>query len=65
MQEVEELVKLLDRVIDSIDKIEELVARLTLDTETSKGVVFQIYQNLVEARESVVRARLIARSLTG
>ncbi|MGC9011600.1 hypothetical protein [Thermogladius sp.] len=65
MQEVEELVKLLDRAIDSIDKIEELVARLTLDTETSKGVVFQIYQNLVEARESVVRARLIARSLTG
>jgi hypothetical protein len=65
LQEVEELVKLLDRAIDSIDKIEELVARLTLDTETSKGVVFQIYQNLVEARESVVRARLIARSLTG
>ncbi|MGC9181562.1 hypothetical protein WLZ34_01360 [Thermogladius sp. KZ2Tp1] len=65
MQEVEELVKLLDRAIDSIDKIEELIARLTLATETSKGVVFQIYQNLVEARESVVRARLIARSLTG
>ncbi|WP_083829973.1 hypothetical protein [Thermogladius calderae] len=65
MQQLEELVKLLDKAIDSMDKIEELVARLTLDTETSKGVVFQIYQNLVEARESVVRARLIARSLTG
>ena len=60
----EELVDILDRVIEALDRIEALIARLSVSEEASKGVVYQIYQNLIEAREEAIRARLIARSLS-
>jgi phosphoglycerate-specific signal transduction histidine kinase len=60
----EELVDILDKVIEALDRIEALIARLSVSEEASKGVVYQIYQNLIEAREEAVRARLIARNLS-
>uniref|UniRef100_A0A7J3Y0D7 Uncharacterized protein n=1 Tax=Thermogladius calderae TaxID=1200300 RepID=A0A7J3Y0D7_9CREN len=60
----EELVDILDRILEALDRIEALIARLSVSREASKGVVYQIYQNLIEAREGVVKARLIARSLS-
>ena len=60
----EELVDILDKVIEALDRIEALIARLSVSEEASKGVVYQIYQNLIEAREGAVRARLIARNLS-
>lgn|GEM_PF-5658969 len=59
----EGLVDILDKVIEALDRIEALIARLSVSEEASKGVVYQIYQNLIEAREEAVRARLIARNL--
>jgi phosphoglycerate-specific signal transduction histidine kinase len=56
-------VDILDKVIEALDRIEALIARLSVSEEASKGVVYQIYQNLIEAREEAVRARLIARNL--
>jgi len=60
----EELVDILDRILEALDRIEALIARLSVSEEASKGVVYQIYQNLIEVREGVVKARLIARSLS-
>jgi hypothetical protein len=57
-------VDILDKVIEALDRIEVLIARLSVSEEASKGVVYQIYQNLIEAREEAVRARLIARNLS-
>jgi hypothetical protein len=60
----EELVDILDRILEALDRIEALIARLSVSEEASKGVVYQIYQNLIEAREGAVKARLIARNLS-
>lgn len=58
---MEEVVKALEEAIDYIDRIESLISRLKPGDTITAGVVYQLYELLLLAREKVVEARLKLR----